>query len=1129
MQSIINEEKLFKIEKYFKSKWANLKFLLQNKTSFESSIDLLKKQTIEQFSTKCLEIYQDRIATFMLFQKNKNLITYFNVKDGGIPKITVKASTDNLTHYSLIKDFLFYIRENNQIMLTIINDVLRNDQRYEIVPFLCHFFYENFFGGSEQEEIIYLIYLLLEKEIDKLLVPFPHSFLDSSFLSDFFIESRQKYEIKKYLEIIINSLIRDLEEQSPVYHPLNIISNSIKDYKNNSNDVFFDMTNQSFKVNELFAITPSKTFTDGFLIIDKRNTLPPSALKPRKIFNKILKKKKQKEIEKEEEEEDKEIKYETKGIDNFINKNFFNIITNNTLKKNFANEKDELMKCFFMKQLKIINLIKNPNAFNCKDLFYNKMVKTKDISMKAINEYNEGYKLITTFISNLLNNLENKVIIPYYIKVICRIIYNLLKKKFKNITQMQINAFIFKFLFNKIIIPTLQNPDYSDVETTIMITLLTRKNILRIERVLKQLISGELFYEEVDDNLKIFNQFIIDSYRRLGNIVKIFIDVKLPKKIMHLMDQFYGTPSFSLDELKRQPSEINYNYFEENPNDFMQHYCICFNYHQFIVLYSIILSRKDLFLENNRQFETIFNKVTDIIPHISMHNEKNMNAYYLAIKENFNESARNLLYHKEKKIGISKIQDILYKLKYCIVQLLSKMEVFPNWSWVKEGYDTKRTFDFINKYLIIKERKKTTPLNWYSKCILDYLEKIDKKYIENDYDLLYKEIEYEIRTVLCRLNELNEFLTVDIETKYFIIENKKNRTKKELKNMAKIELNLRSLFFIETQEIAVCLMKGEEYNQFKKNSEHNGKKLNKNMFVISKENSCPHHNIELENYEKMQKIGKIGAYWKKNHCLNIKQFSKTFSELHSNISSEIMNRSFDKELKKVKMEKSNLKEENQNMLITESPKKILDFYMNFLSEEIDTKTEIKDKEQKNKMLRNIMNYILNKLSYIIYTFDPLGMDEDFNAKCKTYSQLIKSITPKLTIPEIMFKDNLLESVKYHIQKMEHKRTPDGMNEEFGKAVQLINSLYKFYFNQNEIDVGESLYIIIYCIILTVPKRIFFNVNFTQFFLSGKELADNIGYNMTQAESAINYIRDTKPNDLGLSSEELNKVAVNINI
>ena len=113
--------------------------------------------------------------------------------------------------------------------------------------------------------------------------------------------------------------------------------------------------------------------------------------------------------------------------------------------------------------------------------------------------------------------------------------------------------------------------------------------------------------------------------------------------------------------------------------------------------------------------------------------------------------------------------------------------------------------------------------------------------------------------------------------------------------------------------------------------------------------------------------------------------------------------------------------------------------------------------------------------------------------------------------------------------MELKRTPDGMNEEFGKAVQLINSLYKFYFNQNEMDVGESLYIIIYCIILIVPMRIVFNVNFTQFFLSGNELADNIGYNMTQAESAINFIRDTNPKDLGLSTEDLNKAALNINV
>ncbi len=49
------------IPKIFNSKWANLKILLQNKTSFENSVKLLKKQTINQFLSKCCEIYKDKI------------------------------------------------------------------------------------------------------------------------------------------------------------------------------------------------------------------------------------------------------------------------------------------------------------------------------------------------------------------------------------------------------------------------------------------------------------------------------------------------------------------------------------------------------------------------------------------------------------------------------------------------------------------------------------------------------------------------------------------------------------------------------------------------------------------------------------------------------------------------------------------------------------------------------------------------------------------------------------------------------------------------------------------------------------------------------------------------------------
>ena len=47
------------------SQWAELKNLLQKKGSLESSVNLLRTKTIEQFASECLKIYK---------KKNKNSI-----------------------------------------------------------------------------------------------------------------------------------------------------------------------------------------------------------------------------------------------------------------------------------------------------------------------------------------------------------------------------------------------------------------------------------------------------------------------------------------------------------------------------------------------------------------------------------------------------------------------------------------------------------------------------------------------------------------------------------------------------------------------------------------------------------------------------------------------------------------------------------------------------------------------------------------------------------------------------------------------------------------------------------------------------------------------------------------------
>ena len=63
--SVLLEPRKERYRNVYNSKWANLKFFLQDKASLEASVDLLKTKTVEQFSSKCREIYT---------KKNRNSI-----------------------------------------------------------------------------------------------------------------------------------------------------------------------------------------------------------------------------------------------------------------------------------------------------------------------------------------------------------------------------------------------------------------------------------------------------------------------------------------------------------------------------------------------------------------------------------------------------------------------------------------------------------------------------------------------------------------------------------------------------------------------------------------------------------------------------------------------------------------------------------------------------------------------------------------------------------------------------------------------------------------------------------------------------------------------------------------------
>ena len=1115
---------IFNISKTSKLKWENLKILLQNKTSLESSVKLLKKQTLNQFSSKCCEIYKDKIKIYLLTLKNKQILSSIKNTEPYYQNIVIKGDVDELCSDTYLKDFFFYFRENNEEMLKLIN-LLNSEQRQILIPFLCHFFYENFFmESSEQEEIFYLIYLLLEKEIYNMCAPLPLSFLSDNFLGDFLIEMGNKYEIKNYIDIVLNSVIREINEIYSSYYCLDIIGESKKYYKRvlkyritDSSNSFYDMNKQNFYENELFFSQATSSNNS------KKKSLSLS-------INPRVSSKTKIDIE-QWTGIGPEINYETSYINSFLDKTFF-FELNKSLLNNCSEIKDIFMKSFYVKQLKQINSLKNPNLFNCKD-YYEKMVKAENISKKSIEHYNKGYKLIIEFIDNLLKNLEMKEIIPYSVKIICRLIYLLVEKKFKNISEMPKTILVCSFIFDKLIFPILENPDSSNISKMMIISLGARKNLSNISLVLKKLVRGELFSEEKYESYKIFNKFIYDNFIRLKKIVQNFIEVKLPDKIISLLDKFYNDENFSLAGRKIESSEINYDYFKENPSEFMQHDSICFNLKQFYLFYDIVNNHKNIFLKKDSKFEKIFNNLSKYLFNF----EKSNNNYYVIIKENYSKEEEELLFQKEKMIGLCKSktpEDLLVKLKFSITYLLTKIKISLQFDRFQENYDTKDTFNFINRYLIMQEKKETSllvPLNWYSKYILKNIDLICEKYKTNDYELLYKEIENNVYNLIDKLKELNKFLTVNIRTKFAIIENRKKNYKQELIDMEKTELNIRALLFIESTDIGICLIDSQEYNEIQKIIESKAF-IEPNTYIISNKKYCPHTKLNEFDIKTLKIKGKLNQY----HCKRIKDFAIKFSKYHQTIANEITNCYFDSNNTQKKINNDDIS--GKDFAFSESLKDILDVYMNYVNkileehpmfnnnnyfliddnEEIDIKE--KQKKDKEKTLKIIWNYILKILCIKIYDSKPLDIDTNFKVKCFLYSSFVKPSNFKIS--QEFCDENMLNKIKYHLKKMDKKRTPDGMNQEFSNAVQLIFSLFKFYLNQTSVEAGDLLPFIIYSMVSTKPERIVFNICFSKYFLNGIELKGNIGYNIIQAESAIKYITNLDARQLGFTEQEFNE-------
>ena len=178
-----------------------------NDIYFENRDNLLKK-----IDKNCFEYFQKRMSIQEIYDHSKLDLTDNNNKRK-IKYIVSEKPQNELTQcFDPIYKMMFYFRESNELLLKLINHCPKENFE-QLANFLCNYFYVNIFSSSFlNENLLTLIYILLEKEVDKInnITSFV-SFLDPTqiFVAQLLRCLSRKDEVKAYLEKILKkSLIR---------------------------------------------------------------------------------------------------------------------------------------------------------------------------------------------------------------------------------------------------------------------------------------------------------------------------------------------------------------------------------------------------------------------------------------------------------------------------------------------------------------------------------------------------------------------------------------------------------------------------------------------------------------------------------------------------------------------------------------------------------------------------------------------------------------------------------------------------------------------------------------------------------------------------------------------------------
>ena len=1099
---LIKQQKAEKIVQ----KWLKLQKTIKEEITLEEVITKQQTDDFNYLKELFFKYYETKIKIRKEFEIIRSLDK--NIKNFTSEYYLEKNIESELCDtVGTIKNLLFLIRNNYDYITKIVSLIEETDEQEKVdslVELFCNQFYDNILiPNPEQEELLILMYKLLEEEITPMNSASVDEFLsDNTFLGKFISSYINKRELKVFLKMLLNPLILSIE---------------------NSGLECMDMSLQNInrEVNKRKDERISDKNFDAWL-----REIPKTNINFKKYYMPG-----NEEINEDDVKEEK--KDDTKQEKIVYNSDYKEELTLDKIYNKITNEKNNDIKEIYLYQLEQIG--------NDPDIFTNAGIKLvindtyfQNNRQLILKKYFENFLFIKDKIDYLIQALIDRIsTIPYTVRCICKVISLLMQKKFPSLPTFLRNSFIGKFIFDKCIFPVLSLENKNVMDSRIF-SQNTKRCLNVIISVLSNANRCSLYPTTTDTEKTVFNYYLFEIIPLINKFYEKVIDIELPKTLEELIAKVKLKIEQNIDnkifhfrrknikrridptkkeiEIKKEPEkleeEIKYNYFKNNDDEIMHLESICFSAQDILFILSLIQKKPKLFegLPDYKFFSKTIERIKaedERLQNIVRKNGINKQ-FFIVFQEEKNLKLENLIRNNSSNVStfssINQDSDIICKrIKFCIKTILKDLNLLNNkdYSYLNRAISTNKFFGAIKKTLnnITYSSGETDkiPLKWYGQYLYNNKKGLSKIYQNDDYEKLYIELLEEEENILKELKLFSSTIITRDGMNLRCAENLLDKVKYDLGDIEEAKKFVKIEKFIDTEKIEVCMRFKEE-----KDDKNSSEKLP--MVIITDISECNHQKNATDDNDKKNKS--------LAHTLFIKDFINKFTDNSQNMDKNSLNYKL-----KIFSTEDIINSERKNGIF-----KTMKMYMNLvkkrIKEPIINEGLFNDLPNIGEIAEKIEDHILRQIYKDVF---PPEQKEDVIFYQRT--KCLNWVTPEqLDIKTIYI--NQLEFAIDSIKQIDEARSVLDKLDLIASAHTSVNNTIKFSSGKDD-DSGqdEMTPILQYIILKAHPKRMHSNINYIKCFLGDSNLTDSKGFLLSQIESAASYINNLNYEILKIPKEE----------